>query len=434
MMTRPARHSGRTRAARRCIYAKKGSTLTLTGVSGFFIVKQRLVSIVALIVLLAAAQPGQAAPRFLAALHLSPHASLTWYLAGFELGPWEQYLVSEITPELERLSQNKLPPISWLQLDEAIFLPEFAVPLVRKPDAAQLRFSFRQVRSSLLLSPALANHLGEAERFEQSMIMPGIVSPVSPASDLTVSAVLAQQRFGAPMTNLRLASTHLGAAATEEPLFNPLYSEVVQGTGLRFALSSEPVSGVRLEAAFQSRINMDEFASMRGVHGASAQLDIPPRLQVGLEMHATERSWLNIGVAQVFYSDISAFPSRSLPARFTALLGDHNSPDFAWSDLTVWNLGWRWQTDEKDLELYLDYRTRTQPRPTAPALAAMLDSELASRAILAGMTKALGQRSRFNLSASWAPPEYAFGGNLLGVLSDELGQDLEVQAQFSLSF
>lgn len=374
-------------------------------------------------------------PRAGGTLPLSPYAGLAWYMVAFELGPWDQYLVNEITPDLERLSRRELPRVTWLQFDESIILPEFALPLIQAGRHKPIRLSLRRVHSGLLIGDSLAASLGAGDHFRQSLVMPGVTHGVSANSDVTVSAVLARQQFGTAALNLQAASSVSGSAGRIEGfVLDPSRTEVSNGAGLRFALTSEVATGIRLEAAFQSRINMDEFATVRGVHGASAELDIPPRVQVGLELHATPRSWLNVAVSQIFYSDIGAFPSRSLPARFTALLGDRNSPSFAWDDLTVYSLGWRWRGSDDDVELFVDYRTRTQPRPTAPTLAAVLDSELASNAFIAGLSKGVGKRSRLHLNAAYAPPEYAFGGNLLGVVSDELDQGLEVQAMLSLDF
>jgi len=397
------------------------------------LVTHRLVSIAILVVSLAVSSPTWSMSRTTGSVHLSPYAGLAWYMAGFELGPWDQYLVNEITPDLERLSTRELPRISWLHVDESIILPEFAVPLIRADKRAPLKLSFRRISSSLLLSDSLADSTGGSDRFQQSMVVSGITHSVSDNSDVTVSAVLARQRFGTAAMNLSSSSRLAPDARLDGSVRDPGRAEVSSGTGLRFALNSEVASGVRLEAAFQSRINMDEFATVRGVHGATAELDIPPRLQLGLQLHATPHSWLNVGVSQIFYSDIGAFPSRSLPARFTALLGDRNSPNFAWDDLTVYRLGWRWRA-ASDVELSVDYLTRTQPRPTAPTLAAALQSELASNAVVAGLSKAVGERSRLHLNAAYAPPEYAFGGNVLGVVTDKLDQDLEVQATLSFDF
>ncbi|NBB92490.1 MAG: hypothetical protein GVY32_04885 [Gammaproteobacteria bacterium] len=393
-------------------------------------VKQRLVTVLVLATCLMAA-PAWSAPR-IGGSYLSSQAALAWYVAGFELGPWEQYLIHELTPDLERLASRELPRISWLEFDDAIILPEFARSLAGEPDRPPVFLTLRQVRASLMLPESLASNFSETRRFEQSLVMPGVTHRVSGNSALTVSAVLASQRFGAAGMNLQPSDVLLDRPDGRYG-YVAQRSEVSHGTGIRFAFSGEVARGVRMEAAFQSRIDMDEFASVRGVHGTNAELDIPPRLQLGLEFHTGNSSWLNLGVSQIFYSDVGAFPSRSLPARFTALLGDRNSPQFAWDDLTVYSLGWRWQARE-DVEVFVDYRTRTQPSPSAPTLAAALDSELASNALLAGLSKDVGERSRLHFNAAYAPPEFAFGGNVLGVVSDKLDQGLEVQAMFSLAF
>jgi long-chain fatty acid transport protein len=188
-----------------------------------------------------------------------------------------------------------------------------------------------------------------------------------------------------------------------------------------------------LSAAFQSRIDMGELATLRGVHGYSADLDIPSRMKMGLDLRASDRTVFTMAVSQVFYSQVGAFPSRSLPARFNALLGDSTSPDFEWNDLTVYSFGLRWQ-HESDLEFRVDYHTRSQPTPTAPTLASALADELAQQSILVGVGKSLGDHARLDLSATYAPPEFAFGGNVLGVVSDRLDQAVEVSARLNFSF
>ncbi|TVQ36029.1 MAG: hypothetical protein EA370_08695 [Wenzhouxiangella sp.] len=369
--------------------------------------------------------------RSLPGVQLSAHSGMTWYLLAFELGPWEQYLIHELTPQLEMLDLDPAPRVSWLDLEEGLLLPDFALSLLATR-RAPLVFSLRQRHVSLPLQESGLGSGNDGLAFRQSMLMPGVTHQVSDRNALTVSAVLASQQFGASGMNLREADYYTD---TERALLSQAHMrpEVAQGAGLRFALSSELMDNLRLEAAYQSRIEMAEFASLRGVHGSRAELDIPSRIQLGLEFATTTRSSLNLGVSQIFYSEVGAFPSRAMPARFTALLGDSTSPDFDWADLVVYNIGWQWRTDN-DMAFYVDYRTRSQPRPTSPALAQALAPELAQNAFLAGFSKGLGQRARLHLDAAYAPPEFAFGGNVLGIVSDKLDQSLEVQAMVRFDF
>lgn len=388
-------------------------------------------TIFAIVLVCAMGMVQHAAARALPGTQLTAHSGLTWYLIAFELGPWEQYLIHELTPQLELLELEPAPRVSWLHVEEGLILPDFAASLLSTGRMPAV-FSLRQVHVSKPMAEYGNYQGGDGLSFRQSVLMPGVTHRVSDRNALTVSAVLASQEFGASGMNLREAD-HVSEAERSMLSQAHAQTEVAYGAGLRFSLSSELLDNLRLEAAYQSRIEMAEFASLRGVHGSLAELDIPSRIQLGLEFFATRRSSFNIGVSQIFYSEVGAFPSRSMPARFTALLGDSTSPEFDWADLVVYNLGWQWRATN-DMAFYVDYRTRSQPRPTSPALARALAPELAQNAVLAGFSKGLGERARLHLDAAYAPPEFAFGGNMLGIVSDRFDQSLEVQATVRVDF
>ena len=261
--------------------------------------------------------------------------------------------------------------------------------------------------------------------------MPSLSAPVSDTGALTVSAILATQSFVAPGMNFS-QTAELGTEASLD-YTDWRRPDASRGAGLRFALSSELLDRMTVEASFQSRIGMSEFASVRGVHGSRAELDIPSRIQLGMQVQAGAKSAFQVGLSQIFYSEVGAFPSRALPARFNALLGDSTSPLFGWEDLLVASIGWRWQP-LSDLQVNLDYQTRAQPEPSSPLLANALAPELAKNALTFGLNKTLSPRSRFMFNAAYAPPEFAFGGNVLGVVSDQLDQSVEVEAIWSLDF
>ncbi|MGY6553855.1 MAG: hypothetical protein ACXIUM_04950 [Wenzhouxiangella sp.] len=357
-----------------------------------------------------------------------PHANLGWFLMAFELGAWEEYLMQELTPELERLSADLVAPVTWIQLDEALLLPDFALGLLQTPSLRpRLTLASREIALQQLND---ATGFGEAQSLARSVMMPGITAPVTERSAVSVAAVLATQRFVTAGMNLRLDDSGFDSLHGAAP---DGQEEVSYGAGVRFALTGEVVDGLTLEASYQSRIEMNEFALVRGVHGSQAALDIPSRLNVGMRLRTSARGALSLGMAQIFYSEVGAFPSRALPARFNALLGDSTSPQFAWEDLTVYSIGWVWR-NEHSVEFMLDYRTRSQPRPSAPALATALAPELAQNAWLVGLSRGFSDRSRLMINAAYAPPEFAFGGNVLGVISDRLDQSFEVQATWRYEF
>jgi len=384
-----------------------------------------------LIMLLMLASAGAISPAHggYATARMMMPSSMAWYLAGFELGPWEAYLAQRLTPEMASIQRVAVPEISWLHFDRDVVLPDFAKPLVGKSGHPRFSFLSSRITRSLQFGslPGAAPERG-APGFQRALLLSGVYGKVNDFNSLSVSAVLASQQFSHSMLDL---AEYTGAFRPVD--FFAANRELSQGAGLQLGFASELLPRLMMNAMFQSRIDMDELSTVRGVHGHSADLDIPSRLRMGLDMRAGEHTLFTVAVSQVFYSQVGAFPSRSLPARFNALLGDSSSPRFEWNDLTVYTVGMRWE-HESDLEFKVDFHTRSQPTPTSPSLMAALDNELAQHSVLIGLGKGLGDRARLDLSASYAPPEFAFGGNVLGVVSERLDQAVEVAARLNIRF
>jgi hypothetical protein len=178
---------------------------------------------------------------------------------------------------------------------------------------------------------------------------------------------------------------------------------------------------------------MGAFNNYRGIYSESSELDIPAKAHLGLELRATDNASITMGIERVLYSDINAFPSQFLPESFIAKLGDSTSPDFAWKNLTIYSVGWRWR-NKNNTQWWLDLTTRQQPNPTAPSLNRALRGELADNAMLMGFRKRTGDNAHFNFTAAYASPEYIFGGSVLGVTSEDLDQQLEVEALWVVRF
>lgn len=375
---------------------------------------------------------------------LSLSCGLVWLLAGavqanearssFELGPWEAYLTNQITPTLRYIERPELEPISWMSLDQSLLAPPFAQAWMGIEAMANDRVRLAWVepnwgrdigRSATLLS-------AERARVEQSLIMPGVTTRVGSQNAITVSAVLAAQRFVNPGMNLTRYDGAVGVAPAATGLPHQRV-ESSHGLGLRVANQFSPLSSVVIETAYQSRIDMNPLAALQGVQGAQAQLDIPSRIQAEVRFALSERLMLSVGASHIFYSEVGAFPSRAMPARFSALLGDSTSPEFAWRDLSVLTAGLGLQITEH-LSAHVKYDSRAQPTPTSKALADALGNELTKHAWRVGLNQETSQRSSVLLTAAYAPAEYVFGGHVLGVVSDQLEQSLEVQALWQVFF
>jgi hypothetical protein len=51
-----------------------------------------------------------------------------------------------------------------------------------------------------------------------------------------------------------------------------------------------------------------------------------------------------------------------------------------------------------------------------------------------GYSRRTSDRSQLNFNAAYAPSEYAFGGSVLGVTTEDLDQRFELEAMWTMSF
>lgn len=354
-----------------------------------------------------------------------------FYVIGFELGPWQEYLAQELTPAY-MLSESAAPVrISWLRNSEIQIMPDFAAGMEAQPDT-RINLDFQWESDTEYMMPGNAtDSTYQGSSFDRQYFSPGVEHQFGEGGVLGVSAIIAYQRYSAASLGLFAADS-----PDQTPWFNTRYSpqhESAYGTGVRLALHQEVVNGIAVDAGFQSRIDMEEFAAFRGVYAQPADLDIPARARLGFAFQASEKSWLNVAIERVLYSEISAFPSRHLPNRFLSLLGDSSSPTFNWDDLTVYSVGYTW-SDGANQQWHVDLSTRTQPSPSSQLLSNALDGSLATSAMVVGYSRRTGDRSRLAFNAAYAPSEFAFGGSVLGITTEELDQRIEVEAMWTLSF
>ncbi len=355
-----------------------------------------------------------------------------FYVLGFELGPWQDYLARELTPEFMADSSIEPLHISWMDYESVVILPVFAEKLMGSQTRSRISLELEWQYSGELNTPGLTrDHQQPGLGFERTLLSPGIMHQLNDNQVLGVSAIFAYQSFGVSSLGMRSFDEELpGYRQTSS--YSP-YEETGFGAGVRLAVRSEVTPGMAIDAGFQSRIDMEEFANYRGVYSQPADLDIPARASVGLAIQASNRSWLNLSVERVMYSDVNAFPSRTLPDRFLSLLGDSTSPVFFWDDLTVYSVGWAWSNGD-DTQWQLDFSSRSQPNPSSLTLSRALEGDLANNSMILGYSKKFSQSSRFDVNAAYAPSEYAFGGNVLGIISDNLDQNFEIEAFWTWDF
>ena len=354
-----------------------------------------------------------------------------FYVLGFELGPWQDYLARELTPDFMLDPAAEPLNVSWISEHSVIVLPFFAKQLLGEPDTflkLEVDWQYSDKLAMDGFDPFMSTGM---QGLERRLVSPGLMHRLNDKQLIGVSAVFATQSFGISRLGMQTYNETI-PTGLNPATFDPFH-EVGYGAGVSLALRSEITEGIAMEAGYRSHIDMDEFYSLRGIYSQRADLDIPARVRLGLAFQASDRSWLNFSVERVLFSEVGAFASRNLPGRFLSLLGDSTSPDFSWDDLTVYSVGWAW-ADNKGTSWYVDVSSRTQPLPSSSILSQAIDSDLAQNAVTVGYSRRMSMSSRFNVNAAYAPSEYAFGGNVLGVTTDQLNQEFELEAYWTWDF
>lgn len=366
------------------------------------------------------------APLNPAVASLLPEHSI---LAALLQGKWREYARNRLVPEMG--VRVDIPPLPDRDSDERrdALLPIYARGWAQ--EGAEHHFGIDVERSRVPETPMLPHSLNEfrLERggvgLDQTLLSPTYSFQINERSKVGLSAVLAYQQF---------STFGFGHMPAEEVGYFVRGAESSMGTGIRLGMSSELVPGVSVGAAYQSRIEMDPFMRYRGVYSEPGEFDIPASANVGLALDTTGHTTLTFDVQHIQYSDVQPFTSNLLPNRFLALLGDGTSPRFAWQDLTVYQVGWRWENRDEDLAWHVNWSSGRQPTPTSEVLARALSPEFSDEHWRLGVTRLTSDHSRVTLSASYTPSDYFLSLDGRGFEADNTLDRMELEARWSIDF
>lgn len=355
---------------------------------------------------------------------------------------WREYARATITPGFSWAEAGSATAPSVLHRDADQQSALLTTPLMVGSGSALgigLQSEWVGTRAALSTAvPAGTPQLDPGVGLRRTVISPAYLQRVGKNGQWSLAAVFAYQRFASPgIGPVDWSPGYDVFAGMPTSVAPSVADEVSYGRGLRLDVSDALTDQLRWNLGYQSRVNMDTFNRYRGVYADPGDFDIPSSARFGLDFFATSQLSLNLGVERVMYSEIRPFTSAALSRRFLALLGDATSPAFAWRDLTVYNIGGSWHSDEGDLTLR--YSTREQPVPTSILLERLLDADQggAGRTFELVFGRDTGASSRFQLSASYAPFQYVLGAptSRYSVREDGVrGSQVEFQALWGISF
>jgi len=194
------------------------------------------------------------------------------------------------------------------------------------------------------------------------------------------------------------------------------------GAGVRLGVLAPLSSTFDFGASFQSKIYMSEFDDYAGLFADKGDFDIPANITAGIAVKTSDRSTLLFDIQHIWYSSIDpvgnpmmpAFgicATRGTPTDPSCLGGGDNSIGFGWEDMTIYKLGYQWET-ANDWTWRLGYSYGKQPIPVSEMLFNILAPGIIEHHFTGGFSKKIGD-GQFNFAAMYAPEKTIKGANPL---------------------
>jgi long-chain fatty acid transport protein len=196
------------------------------------------------------------------------------------------------------------------------------------------------------------------------------------------------------------------------------------GAGVRLGLLAPLSDTVNFGASFQSKIYMSEFDDYAGLFAEKGDFDIPANFTFGVAIDTSERSTLLFDVQYIMYGSVKSIANPMQPnydvcfGRFFIpaptdpnCLGGDNGIGFGWKDMTIFKLGYQWET-ANDWTWRLGYSYGRQPIRSSDVLFNILAPGVIEHHFTGGFSKKIGD-GMLNFAAMYAPEKSVRGPNPL---------------------
>jgi long-chain fatty acid transport protein len=229
-----------------------------------------------------------------------------------------------------------------------------------------------------------------------------------------VSGIVAYQRFKA-----KGMGNFAGFSTDPSSLSNNGYDTSV-GLGVRIGIQSEVTPGIRLGAAYQPKIDMEEFDDYSGLFAEDGDFDIPSNLTLGVSFDIGNNGVLVIDYQEINYEDVAAVSnsignfSQCAPGPTggtgNGCLGGSNGAGFGWEDMQVVKIGYQWKTGDK-MTWRVGYSVTDQPIPEEEVVFNILAPGVIEEHYTFGFTRTLGKTSSLDFALMYAPSNSVSGAN-----------------------
>ncbi len=186
------------------------------------------------------------------------------------------------------------------------------------------------------------------------------------------------------------------------------------GYGAIVSLQGNISEKVSLSAAYQTEVK-NTFDDYSGLFAKGGDLNVPGWVAGGIAFKPNDRSAITFAVQHILYEDVDAIgnpgtgnPNGGLFACAggdrSQCLGGSNGAGFGWEDMTIYKLGYQWQTGS-DWTWRIGASTGDQPVPDNEVTLNIIAPGVVEEHFTFGFTKKLQNDREFTFGLMYAPEE-----------------------------
>jgi len=243
---------------------------------------------------------------------------------------------------------------------------------------------------------------------EQLFISTTYSAKFSERSSWGISAIVVRQTFKAD------GLTNFGGFSSDPANLTNNGDDSSVGLGARLGVQLGFGTGWTFGAAYQPKIDMDEFDSYAGLFAEKGDFDIPETWTLGLAWEVNKGHNLVFDVQQINYSGVAAIANPIKPltdgscipgptgGTGSGCLGGSAGAGFGWEDMTVYKLGYEWAASDAWTWRF-GYSVTDQPIPTTETMFNILAPGVVEQHFTFGFTRSYSNNNDFNFALMYAP-------------------------------
>lgn len=261
----------------------------------------------------------------------------------------------------------------------------------------------------------------------QMFIAPTYALGFGEGASFGISPIIAAQMFEA-----RGLSNFAGLSSAPDALTDNGHDNSY-GAGLKLGVQLPFASTWMFGASYQTKIWMSEFDDYAGLFAEHGDFDIPSTATIGVSTKATDALTIAFDIQWIGYSDITSIANPVEPNFFNSQLGLSSGGGFGWDDMTVYKLGFAYDTSESSTWRF-GFSTTEQPVGSDDVLFNIVAPGVVENHFTVGYSTKTSSGNGWSVSGMYAPSVSVSGNNPMdGAQTIKLSMD-QFELEFSYSF